>query len=399
MGDFILSKINRTSKKYSEDFKLRAVKLYLEGDKSYKTVALEVGMSSPTPLKDWVNRYREGRSFEDKRGKHTNHRFNGFQRTKFVSIEEERDYLKAQVAFLKKRYQNLDQGGKTPKESRFEIIEEMKVKYPITMLVKIAEVSRSGFYKWRKSAENQQSNKNKEEAVKSHIHAIHSIRPYYGYPRITDRLREEGLVVNHKKVYRLMKELEIKSVIRKKRKYFGRDESNVYLNLLNRQFKTQMPNIAFGTDITFIKVGNKFYYLSVIQDLYNNEVVSWKCSDRNDIKLVIETVSDLCKKRNVHGSILHSDQGFQYTSTKYSQFLEKNNMLGSHSRKGNCLDNACVESFFSHFKCEMVYLSNFNSEQEPIQAIEEYIHFYNNERSQKRLNRCSPVKYRLTTAA
>jgi len=246
LGDFILSKINRTSKKYSEDFKLRAVKLYLEGDKSYKTVALEVGMPSPTPLKDWVNRYREGRTFEDKRGKHTNHRFNGFHKTKFVSIEEERDYLKAQLAFLKKRYQNLNQGGKTPKESRFEIIEEMKDKYPITILVKIAEVSRSCFYKWRKSAENQQSNKNKEEAVKSHIHAIHSIRPYYGYPRITDRLREEGLIVNHKKVYRLMKELEIKSVIRKKRKYFGRDESNVYPNLLNRQFKTQMPKLLLG---------------------------------------------------------------------------------------------------------------------------------------------------------
>jgi putative transposase len=90
------------------------------------------------------------------------------------------------------------------------------------------------------------------------------------------------------------------------------------------------------------------------------------------------------EKRNVSGSILHSDQGFQYTSTKYSQFLEMNNMLGSHSRKGNCLDNACVESFFSHFKSELV---------------DEYINFYNNERSQKRLNRCSPVKYRLTTAA
>ncbi|MFD4703490.1 IS3 family transposase [Gottfriedia sp. NPDC058432] len=290
-------------------------------------------------------------------------------------------------------------GGVIPKKIRFEIISEMKAHYPIKMLIKIAKVSRAGYYKWRKSILHNTNKTTVEETVKSHIKAIHTIRPYYGYPRVTDRLRDEGYVINHKKVYRIMKELEIKSVIRKKRKYYGKEASNSYPNLLNRQFKQDLPNVAFATDITYIKVGNKFYYLSVIQDLYNNEIVSWKCSIRNDLKLVIETVKDLCKKRNVHGSILHSDQGFQYTSTKYNQFLEQNNLIGSHSRKGNCLDNACVESFFSHFKCELVYLSNFNSEQALIQAIEEYIHFYNNERIQKRLNRCSPVKYRLTTAA
>ncbi|MBO9130769.1 IS3 family transposase [Bacillus sp. 165] len=290
-------------------------------------------------------------------------------------------------------------GGLIPKKIRFEIISEMKARYPITMLIKIAKVSRAGYYKWRNSILLNSNKKTVEETVKSHIEAIHAIRPYYGYPRVTDRLRDEGLVINHKKVYRMMKELEIKSVIRKKRKYYGKEASNSYPNLLNRQFKQDLPNVAFATDITYIKVRDKFYYLSVIQDLYNNEIVSWKCSSRNDLKLVVETVKDLCNKRNVHGSILHSDQGFQYTSTKYSQFLEKNHVLGSHSRKGNCLDNACVESFFSHFKCELVYLSNFNSEQELIQAIEEYIHFYNNERSQKRRNRCSPVKYRLTTVA
>ncbi|MFB7142943.1 IS3 family transposase [Gottfriedia sp. NPDC056225] len=286
-----------------------------------------------------------------------------------------------------------------PKGVRFEIINEMKARYPITMLIRIAKVSRAGFYKWKKLIVYKLRRTNLEDAVKSHIQAIHTIRPYYGYPRITDRLRDEGLIINHKKVYRIMKELDIKSVIRKKRKYFGVEPSNIYPNLLNRQFKQDLPNVAFATDITYIKVGNKFYYLSVVQDLYNNEILSWKCSERNDLKLVLETIKDLCKKRNVHGSILHSDQGFQYTTPKYNQFLEKNNLLGSHSRKGNCLDNACVESFFSHFKCELVYLSNFNSEQALIQAIEEYIHFYNNERTQKRLNRCSPVKYRLTTAA
>ncbi|MGG2024923.1 IS3 family transposase [Gottfriedia sp. S16(2024)] len=387
-------------KHYSTELKLKAVKQYEDGCGSYVSISEELGLRSSTQLKEWVKKYRNGELFDDQRGKSNSfHPFTGRPKTKFDSIEEERDYLKAQVEYLKKRLSKYTGGGIIPKGVRFEILNEMKARYPLTMLIQIAKVSRAGFYKWRKSILYKLSKTTVEDTVKSHIEAIHAIRPYYGYPRVTDRLRDEGLVVNHKKVYRIMKELDIKSVIRKKRKYYGKEASNVYPNLLNRQFKQDLPNVAFATDITYIKVGDRFYYLSVIQDLYNNEIVSWKCSNRNDLKLVIETVKDLCKKRNVYGSILHSDQGFQYTSIKYSQFLEKNNLLGSHSRKGNCLDNACVESFFSHFKCELVYLSNFNSEQELIQEITEYIQFYNYERTQKRLNRCSPVKYRLTTAA
>ncbi|MEH7513584.1 IS3 family transposase, partial [Gottfriedia acidiceleris] len=199
---------------------------------------------------------------------------------------------------LKKALSKYTGGGLIPKKIRFEIINEMKAQYPITMLIKIAKVSRAGYYKWRKSILQNSNKTTVEETVKSHIEAIHAIRPYYGYPRVTDRLRDEGLLINHKKVYRIMKELEIKSVIRKKRKYYGKEASNSYPNLLNRQFKQDLPNVAFATDITYIKVRDKFYYLSVIQDLYNNEIVSWKCSSRNDLKLVIETVKDLCKKRN-----------------------------------------------------------------------------------------------------
>lgn len=104
------------------------------------------------------------------------------------------------------------------------------------------------------------------------------------------------------------------------------------------------------TDITYISDGKKFYYLSVIQDLFNSEIVAWKLSERNDVELVLDTVKQWARKRDVSEAVLHSDQGFQYTSQAYNTQLEVLGVKGSHSRKATCLDNACIESFFSHHK-------------------------------------------------
>lgn len=205
--------------------------------------------------------------------------------------------------------------------------------------------------------------------------------------------------MNHKRVYRLMKELNLRSIIRKKRRYFGKTVSVINPNLLNRKFNTDKPNHLYVTDITFVSFQSRFYYLSVIQDLYNNEVVSWKVSHRNDLQLVLDTVEQLSKKRDVQEAILHSDQGFQYTSKQYNKLIKELGIKGSHSRKGNCLDNACIESFFSHLKTETLYFSECKTEEELFQAIKKYIWFYNHERFQKKLNQCAPVEYRNTLAA
>ncbi len=212
-------------------------------------------------------------------------------------------------------------------------------------------------------------------------------------------LRKKGWNVNHKRVYRLMKELNLRSIIRKKRRYFGKTVSVINPNLLNRKFNTDKPNHLYVTDITFVSFQSRFYYLSVIQDLYNNEVVSWKVSHRNDLQLVLDTVEQLSKKRDVQEAILHSDQGFQYTSKQYNKLIKELGIKGSHSRKGNCLDNACIESFFSHLKTETLYFSECKTEEELFQAIKKYIWFYNHERFQKKLNQCAPVEYRNTLAA
>lgn len=229
--------------------------------------------------------------------------------------------------------------------------------------------------------------------------AIHQKRPSFGYPRIQVALRKEGLCVNHKRVYRLMKEMEISSVIRKKRRYFGKTVSVIHPNHVDRQFEAQKPNRLYVTDITYIRLGDRFYYLSAIQDLYNNEIVSWKLSKRNDLMLVMNTIEELAKQRNVYGSTLHSDQGFQYTSKQYNNRLQELGITGSHSRKGNCLDNACIESFFSHMKTETLYFSQCKTEEDLYQAIQDYLWFYNHERFQKKLNQCAPVEYRITLVA
>lgn len=239
----------------------------------------------------------------------------------------------------------------------------------------------------------------RDRVLKEHIMAIHHSHPFYGCPRMVTALKKEGFWVNHKRVYRLMKELNIQSIIRKKRRYFGRKASVVQPNRLNREFQTSRPGHLYATDITYIACGQRFYYLSAIQDLYNNEIVSWKLSKRNDLELVMETVEDLIKQRDVQEAILHSDQGFQYTSASYNRRLETAGLKGSHSRKGNCLDNACIESFFSHLKTETSYFSSCQTESQLRQAIEEYIWFYNHERFQKKLNQCAPVEYRNTLAA
>lgn len=269
----------------------------------------------------------------------------------------------------------------------------------MTWLVEIAEVSRAGYYKWRSTESKRKTRQQRDQILKEHLLAIHRSRPFYGYPRMQAALRKEGFHVNHKRVYRLMKELNIQSVIRKKRRYFGKEPSVIHPNRLNRKFKASEPNRMYVTDITYIPFGTRFFYLSSIQDLYNNEIVAWRVSHRNDLKLVMDTVEELAKKRDVHGAILHSDQGFQYTSKQYNQRIERLGLMGSHSRKGNCLDNACIESFFSHLKTETLYFSQCKTEQELYQAIDNYIWFYNHERFQKKLNHCAPVEYRNTMVA
>lgn len=167
------------------------------------------------------------------------------------------------------------------------------------------------------------------------------VRGIYGYRRVKVWLEKKyGLTINRKRVQRLMNVMGIQAIIRKKRPYYGKKEAYVISsNLLNRNFHAFRPSEKWVTDITYLIFNGQRLYLSAIKDLYNNEIIAYQISRRNDLKLVIDTLKKAKKKRNVQGILLHSDQGFQYTSRQYNNLLKKYKMIASMSRKGNCWDN------------------------------------------------------------
>jgi hypothetical protein len=154
----------------------------------------------------------------------------------------------------------------------------MTSRFPAILLCSIAEVSRSGHYEWLATYETRRARLDEDAMLKEHILAIHRIRPYYGYFRMRTALRKEGFNVNHKKVRGLMRELGIRSVIRKKRPFAGRKASVVFPNVLSREFASTAAGLKLVTDITYIRVGHGFLYLSVILYLFNNEIKAWKLS-------------------------------------------------------------------------------------------------------------------------
>ena len=193
-----------------------------------------------------------------------------------------------------------------------------------------------------------------------------------------------------------MKKLGISSTVRKKRRYYGKSGSIVFPNLLQRNFSSSASRCKLATDITYLPTQNGFIYLSAVQDLCNNEIVVYSLSARNDLDLVLATIRQLDP---MPGAVLHSDQGFQYTHKSYQQELDRLKILGSHSRKGNCLYNAAMESFFSHLKTEAFAGEGLLGRKETVNLVEEYIHFYNIERFQKKLGQLSPMEYREKLAA
>ncbi|MBO5477173.1 MAG: IS3 family transposase [Clostridia bacterium] len=287
------------------------------------------------------------------------------------------------------------------KSNIFRTIHQLKSKYNISTLCKIGKVSRSGYYKWL----NSNIVNDKDLDLKYKILKIYNdSKKVYGYRRIKIGLfRAYGLIVNHKKIIRLMKSLNIHSVIRRKRfKYYAPktiDIGRVEPNLLNREFNCNSPNQKWVTDITYLKYdnGRKRMYLSAIEDLYNREIIAYKISDNLDMSFVENTLGEAFKKVSTgefRNLIIHSDQGVHYKSNIYKSILKKFGVRQSMSRKGNCYDNACIENFFGHLKTELIYQNSYNSKEELVKSINDYIYWYNNYRFQAKLKNMTPVEYR-----
>ena len=219
----------------------------------------------------------------------------------------------------------------------------------------------------------------------------------YGYRRITMELHNRGYQVNHKTVLKLMKQCSLKCEIRKKkyRSYKG-EVGSVAPNQLNRDFSASKPNQKWVTDVTEFTIKDKKVYLSPILDLYNGEIISYNITYHPTFRLVLDMLDKTFDTiSNTAGIVLHSDQGWQYQMELYQRKLKENGIIQSMSRKGNCLDNAVMENFFALLKTEMFYKKEFNSAEQLIQEIEEYIDYYNNKRIKCKLQGMSPVEYRI----
>lgn len=276
------------------------------------------------------------------------------------------------------------------------MIFELRHKYKIINLVKVADLPRSTYYYWVERMKRPDKYKLIKSVIKQ-IFEEHQGR--YGYRRITMELRNRGYLLNHKTVLKLMNQLGLKCLVRMKkyRSYRG-NVGTVAPNILERDFKASKPNEKWVTDVTEFHLHGEKLYLSPILDLYNGEIIAYHLEKRPVYQLVSKMLDKALERiHDGESPILHSDQGWHYQMKKYNHTLKENNIVQSMSRKGNCLDNAVIESFFGLLKSELLYLKEFESIDHLKQELEQYIDYYNHKRIKAKLKGMSPVQYRIHT--
>lgn len=221
-----------------------------------------------------------------------------------------------------------------------------------------------------------------------------------GYRRMTLELKNQGICVNHKTVLRLMRSMGLTCRVRmKKYKSYKGEVGKVAKNILNRKFNAEHPNEKWVTDVTEFSLFGQKLYLSPILDLFNGEIISYSISHRPVFSQVVEMLEKAFEKLpDGTNLILHSDQGWQYQMKGYQRLLNKKGIRQSMSRKGNCLDNAVMENFFGLLKTELLYIQEFESMEQFIKELEEYIDYYNNRRIKTKLKGLSPVNYRIQSS-
>lgn len=247
----------------------------------------------------------------------------------------------------------------------------------------------------------------KDKALKEKISTLfYRFKERYGYKRITNELNKMGIVINHKKVYRLMKELGLKCIkfTRKTRKYnsYKGTVGKTAKNLLNRRFSTPYALQKLVTDITEFKcLNDKKLYLNPIYDLYNGEIITFGISDSPTLDLALNPLLDaieIVKQKGTVRTTLHSDQGWHYQHKKWRQLLKDNKIFQSMSRKATCSDNAAMENFFGIMKQEMYHGELLVTYDQLKKQIEKYIEWYNTVRTKQKLAGLSPVEYRTQTS-
>ena len=283
-------------------------------------------------------------------------------------------------------------------EHLYLCVQEMnKEGYAITEICDILDLNRSSYYSWTKRTKNNRELEN--EALLHDIGLIYAEHNgTYGYRRIADEYNAtHEKQYNLKRFYRLVHIVGLLAVIRRKRPAYQRSTPEATAeNILNRDFTATTVNEKWCTDVTEMKYGSEGgkAYLSAILDLKGRDIVSFAIGKSNNNQLVFKTFDLAVEKYPDAHPLFHSDRGFQYTSKQFKAKLDKQGMKQSMSRVGRCIDNGPMEGFWGILKCEMYYLNHFDTYDELVTAVEQFIHYYNHQRRQHKLNCMPPATYR-----
>ena len=277
---------------------------------------------------------------------------------------------------------------------KYRFIDRYSSEFRVERMCKVLGVSRSGYYGWRKRPQRRRQRENDQvlmEIQESHKRS----KEIYGSPRITEDLRAKGIRCGKNRVARLMRSNGIVARSRRKFKATTNSKHNLPVaeNLLEQKFHTDRPNKIWASDITYIPTLEGWLYVVVVMDIFSRQVVGWAMSERMTADFVIRALSQaIIGRRPSAGLIFHSDRGVQYACNAFKDVLSQYGFRQSMSRKGNCYDNAMVESFFHTLKTEHVYSCRYTTRAEARQSIFEYIEmFYNRVRRHSTLGYRSPV--------
>jgi transposase InsO family protein len=263
------------------------------------------------------------------------------------------------------------------------------------------QVSRSGYYAWLKRSKSKRQIEN--ERLLKQIKKVHYQSRYiYGSPRITAALKKRNIRCSKNRIARLMRTNNIRSIIKKKHRTTtnSRHRLPVAANIVNQQFRAERPNQIWFSDITYIRVQQYWVYLAAILDLFSRKIVSWSLSLELTPDFVLQSIRQaIIMRKPEPGLIFHSDRGVQYASYATRNILKEHAIISSMSRKGDCYDNAVMESFFGTLKSEFVSFQKFQNYEDTYQKLFDYIEiFYNHKRLHSSLGYHSPVDFEINYA-
>ena len=419
MNKYVL-RVNQKGITYSNEFKMHFIAEYSKGKTTrviFEESGFDIDILGEDRIRSAGNRWRSAYKTNGVTGlEDTRRTKSGRPRKRELTKDDviakqnaEIEYLKAEIELLKK----LELQERQVKKSKliaaetFKLIESIILRFNhkniVSHLCKVSGVSRSGYYRYLKTKDLRLQRDKLDEKVRDNILKAFNYKGYKKGSRTIKMTLEKkyNIIYSRKRIQRIMKKFNIVCPIRRANPYKriakATKEHTVVPNLLNRDFKQEVPGKVLLTDITYMPYGNnQMAYLSTIKDGSTNEILAYNVSNKITLDIATDTIHKLMKKRSftLHkDAFIHSDQGSHYTSPKFQKLLKYYKSGQSMSRRGNCWDNAPQESFFGHMKDEIDY-KNCMTLSDLEKVINKYMKYYNNHRYQWNLKKLTPVEYR-----